>query len=196
MVFSYLCFYVSTSHTHTHTHTIEHQKRKTHIYRAFSCDVIAAMLEGKNNTFSLLWEIRSIFMQNCFIVSALQHGRRENPLYQYTDTLEPKGFLAYKLALKHAISPKIYSFYFKLYTLYGVCACRLSIYLSICLSICLFICLSICLSVYLYIYLSVYLSIYLSICLFICLSVCLSIYLFLYLSSIKFFQVRLTEAVR
>ena len=29
-----------------------------------SCDVIAAMLEGKN----------------CFIVSALQHGRRENPL--------------------------------------------------------------------------------------------------------------------
>ena len=33
-------------------------------------DVIAAMLEGKNNTFSLLWEIRSIFMQNCFIVSA------------------------------------------------------------------------------------------------------------------------------
>ena len=44
--------------------------------RAFSCYVIAAMLEGKNNTF----EIRSIFMQNCFIVSALQlHGRRENP---------------------------------------------------------------------------------------------------------------------
>ena len=38
------------------------------------------MLEGKNNTFSLFWEIRSIFMQNCFIVSALQHGRRENPL--------------------------------------------------------------------------------------------------------------------
>ena len=29
-------------------------------YRSFSCDVIAAMLEGKNNTFSLLWEIRSI----------------------------------------------------------------------------------------------------------------------------------------
>ena len=39
------------------------------------------MLEGKNNTFSLPWEIRSIFMQNCFIVSALQHGRRENRLY-------------------------------------------------------------------------------------------------------------------
>ena len=38
------------------------------------------MLEGKNNIFSLPWEIRSIFMQNCFIVSALQHGRRENPL--------------------------------------------------------------------------------------------------------------------
>ena len=38
-------------------------------YRAFSCDVIAAMLEGKNNTFSLPWEIRCIFMQNCFIVS-------------------------------------------------------------------------------------------------------------------------------
>ena len=29
--------------------------------------------------FSLLWEIISIFMQNCFIVSALQHGRCENP---------------------------------------------------------------------------------------------------------------------
>ena len=43
-------------------------------------NVIAAMLEGKNNAFSLPWEIRSIFMQNCFIVSALQHGRRENPL--------------------------------------------------------------------------------------------------------------------
>ena len=26
-------------------------------------------------------KIRSIFMQNCFIVSALQHGGRENPLY-------------------------------------------------------------------------------------------------------------------
>ena len=38
------------------------------------------MLDGKNITFSLLWEIRSIFKQNCFIVSALQHGRRENPL--------------------------------------------------------------------------------------------------------------------
>ena len=53
------------------------------LYRAFSCDVIAAMLEGKNNTFSLPWEIRSIFVQNCFIVSDLQHGRRENPLYCY-----------------------------------------------------------------------------------------------------------------
>ena len=50
-------------------------------YTAFSCDVIAAMLEGKNNRISLPWEIRSIFMQNCFIVSALQHGCRENPLY-------------------------------------------------------------------------------------------------------------------
>ena len=39
------------------------------------------MLEGKNNTFSLPWEIRSIFMQNCFIVSAFQHGHRENTLY-------------------------------------------------------------------------------------------------------------------
>ena len=44
-------------------------------YTAFSCDVIAAMLEDKNNTFSLPWE-------NRFIVSALQHGRRENPLYK------------------------------------------------------------------------------------------------------------------
>ena len=35
---------------------------------AFSCDVIAAMLEGKN----------IIFMKNCFIVSTIQHGRREN----------------------------------------------------------------------------------------------------------------------
>ena len=42
------------------------------------------MLEGKNNKFSLLRKIRSIFMQNCFIVSALQHGRRENPLFQNT----------------------------------------------------------------------------------------------------------------
>ena len=49
-------------------------------YRAFSCDVIAAMLEGENNAFSLPWEIRYIFMSNCFIVSALQHGRRENSL--------------------------------------------------------------------------------------------------------------------
>ena len=48
--------------------------------RAFSCDVIVAMLEGKNNTFSLPWEITSIFMQNCFIVSALQHGCCEKPL--------------------------------------------------------------------------------------------------------------------
>ena len=28
--------------------------------------------------FRLLWQARSIFMQNCFIVSALQHGCREN----------------------------------------------------------------------------------------------------------------------
>ena len=48
--------------------------------RAFWRDVIAAMLEGINNTFSLPSEIRYIFMQNCFIVSALQHGRHENPL--------------------------------------------------------------------------------------------------------------------
>ena len=39
--------------------------------RAFSCYIIAAMLEGKSNT--------SISMQNCFIVSALQHVCRENP---------------------------------------------------------------------------------------------------------------------
>ena len=57
------------------------------VERAFSCDVIAAMLEGKNNTFSLLWEIRSIFMQNCFIVSALQHGCRENSLQNDDVTL-------------------------------------------------------------------------------------------------------------
>ena len=37
--------------------------------KSIFCYVIAAMLEGKNNTFFLLWEIRSIFMQNCFIVS-------------------------------------------------------------------------------------------------------------------------------
>ena len=47
--------------------------------RAFSCYIIAAMLEGKSNTFSLLWEIKYIFMQNCLIVSALQHGHCENP---------------------------------------------------------------------------------------------------------------------
>ena len=51
------------------------------LHLAFSCDVIAAMLEGKNNTLSLPWEKRSIFVQNCFIASALQHGRRESPLY-------------------------------------------------------------------------------------------------------------------
>ena len=38
------------------------------------------LLEGKNKTFSLLWEIWSIFIQNCYIVSALQHDCRENPL--------------------------------------------------------------------------------------------------------------------
>ena len=31
----------------------------------------------------LSWEIRSIFMQNCFTVSALQHGHCENPLYEF-----------------------------------------------------------------------------------------------------------------
>ena len=59
------------------------------LYRVFSCDVIAAILEGKNNTFPLPWEIRSIFMQNCFLVSALQHGRRENPLYSNRFTFSP-----------------------------------------------------------------------------------------------------------
>ena len=44
---------------------------------------------GQNNTFSLPWEIRSIFMQNCFIVSALQHGRRENPLLENMQLLRP-----------------------------------------------------------------------------------------------------------
>ena len=41
-------------------------------YTTFSCYVFAAMLEGKNNTFSLPWN----FTQN----SALQHGFHENPL--------------------------------------------------------------------------------------------------------------------
>ena len=50
------------------------------LYRAFSCDVIAAILKGKNNTFSLPWEIRSTFMPNCFIFLALRHGRCENPV--------------------------------------------------------------------------------------------------------------------
>ena len=61
---------------------LQHGRRE-----AFACDVIAVMLEGKNNTFSLPWEIRSIFMQNCFIVLALQHGCRENPLYVNTADL-------------------------------------------------------------------------------------------------------------
>ena len=60
------------------------------LVRAFSCDLIAAMLEGKNNTFSLPWEIRSIFMQNCFIVSALQHGCRENPLFDNRSAVFPE----------------------------------------------------------------------------------------------------------
>ena len=62
------------------------QRRKVDLarFRAFLCYVIAAMLEGKSNIFSLLWEIRSIFMQNCFIVSALQRGCRENPLLYLT----------------------------------------------------------------------------------------------------------------
>ena len=38
------------------------------VYRAFSCDVIATMLEGKNNTFSLPWEKKP----SCKIVSLFQ----------------------------------------------------------------------------------------------------------------------------
>ena len=48
------------------------QQKKAHVNRVFSCDVIAAMLEDKSNT---------VFHAKLFIVSALQHGRRENPLY-------------------------------------------------------------------------------------------------------------------
>ena len=35
----------------------ENTRKVCLFYRAFSCDVIAAMLEGKNNTFSLHWEM-------------------------------------------------------------------------------------------------------------------------------------------
>ena len=42
-------------------------------YRAFSRDDIAALLESKNNKFSLPWEILSIFMQNCFITCHARH---------------------------------------------------------------------------------------------------------------------------
>ena len=34
--------------------------------RAFSCDIIVAMLEGKNNTFSLPWEIKIYFYAKLF----------------------------------------------------------------------------------------------------------------------------------
>ena len=47
----------------------------------FSCDVIAAMLEGNTRHFSLPWEIRSISMQNYFIVSVLQHMAAVKTLY-------------------------------------------------------------------------------------------------------------------
>ena len=48
------------------------------VYKAFSCDVIASMFEGKNNTFSLPWEIKSFFHAKLFHCFSLQHGRREN----------------------------------------------------------------------------------------------------------------------
>ena len=35
---------------------------------------MAAMLDGRNNTISPLWEMKSIFMQKSFIVPAMQHG--------------------------------------------------------------------------------------------------------------------------
>ena len=63
-------------------------------YRAFSCDVIAATLEGKNNTFSLLWEIRSIFMQNCFIVMAavkILYTGKMTSVKVLTDTVTTKA---------------------------------------------------------------------------------------------------------
>ena len=78
--FSFWCFAGSPCAIHLQ-HSVQcqfYQQKRTEVEdqfkistdRAFSCDVIAAMLEGKNNTFSLPWEIRSIFTQNCFIVSA------------------------------------------------------------------------------------------------------------------------------
>ena len=57
-----------------------HETQKLLKYEAYHYST-AHTLKGGNNTFSLLWEIRSIFMQNCFVVSALQHGRCENPLH-------------------------------------------------------------------------------------------------------------------
>ena len=79
---------------------IDKNPQCTSLNRAFSCDVIANRLEGKNNTFSLLWEVRSIFMQNCFIVSALQHGRREKPLYHRTPSFVSCSFTAQKVENK------------------------------------------------------------------------------------------------
>ena len=46
------------------THVVK--KKPDKMYRAFSCYVIAAMSEGKNNTFSLLWEIRLYFHAKLF----------------------------------------------------------------------------------------------------------------------------------
>ena len=40
---------------------------------------MATMLDGRNNTIPLLWETKSVFMQNCLIVSAIQHGCHANP---------------------------------------------------------------------------------------------------------------------
>ena len=71
-------------------------------YRAFSCDVIAAMLEGKNDTFSLPWEMRSVFMQNCFIVSDYQHIHDQDNYERSTNEITKEMGTSEKLALSEA----------------------------------------------------------------------------------------------
>ena len=65
-------------------------------YRAFSCDVIAAMLEGKDNTFSLPWEIRSVFIVSALMAAVKTLYRRIVDVYS---TVAHRGHAANKYQL-------------------------------------------------------------------------------------------------
>ena len=69
---------------------------------------------GGQKQYICVWEIRSIFMQNCFIVSALQHGCRENPLLSYLFyplelSINPPGYLILHLTFEITKGGKINS---------------------------------------------------------------------------------------